>query len=330
MTPRVESKQQAPTGRKVVSWVALAGILVATWFVWTQRYWVYDTIRLRGYTPSAAIVQLADDTTMAPGTRRMFYAAHPQLEAKGDFTQCQMGEKTIILGCYTAQRTIYLYNVPDERLAGVEQVTAAHEVLHAAYERLSGAEKGRVNALLDQAFAKVTNERIQSNIAAYRQAGANVPNELHSILGTEVRDLPSELEVYYAQYFTNRTVIVSYMEQYEHEFTGRQEQVTTYDQQLSDLKDKITALDASLAQRSQAINADFDRLQRLKNNQDAAIYNAGVPGYNAAVAAYNADVRKEQNLVSQYNAIVEKRNALVIEEGQLLNALDSRQTLQSE
>lgn len=316
--------------RKILSWVVLLLLIIALWFGWTQRYRIYDTIRLRNYTPSAAIAQLADDTTMRSDTRRMFYATHPQLRTKGDFTQCQMGEKTIILGCYTAQRAIYLYDVPDERLAGVEQVTAAHETLHAAYERLSANERRRVNALLDQAFAGVVSERIKANIGAYRQAGADVSNELHSILGTEVRDLPADLETYYARYFAERAAIVAYMEQYEQEFTGRQQQVLEYDKKLDNLKDRINTLDVSLAARSKQINSDFERLQLLKNDQNITAYNLGVPEYNAAVAAYNADVRSEQSLVSQYNAVVEQRNALVVEEGQLLNALDSRQTLQAE
>lgn len=325
-----ETTPKRPFRAVVISWFLLLAFIGIAWVVWSQRYWINDTARLRNYSPPAAIVQLATDTTMRPGTRRMFYATHPQLQPKGEFTQCHIGEKTIILGCYTGQRYIYLYDVPDERLAGVEQVTAAHEVLHAAYERLSAGEKTRVDAMLDAAYAAVTNDRIRSNIAAYKEAGADVSNELHSILGTEVKSLPAELESYYSQYFSNRQAIVSYMEQYEQEFTGRQDQVNAYDAQLDELKAQINALDDSLAQRSKQINADFQRLQQLKNSRDTATYNAGVPGYNASVAAYNADVRKEQGLVGQYNTIVEKRNALVVEEGQLLDALDSRQTLQSE
>ena len=35
----------------------------------------------------------------------------------------------------------YIYNVNDERLNGLKEVTAAHEMLHAAYERLPESDK---------------------------------------------------------------------------------------------------------------------------------------------------------------------------------------------
>ena len=54
-----------------------------------------------------------------------------------------------MLGCYHSnQDGIFLYNVQDARLAGVQQVTAAHEMLHAAYDRLSTKDKNYVDGLL--------------------------------------------------------------------------------------------------------------------------------------------------------------------------------------
>lgn len=47
------------------------------------------------------------------------------------------------------------------------------------------------------AYEKLDNTRIKNVIGLYRKANANVSNELHSILGTEVRNLPSDLEAYY-------------------------------------------------------------------------------------------------------------------------------------
>ena len=328
LTPKPAPKTTPLT--RALSGLFVLVIVLAGWIAWQQRYWFHDTLRLRNYSAPTDIVRLADETTMRPDTRRIFYATHPSLESKGDFNQCQTNEKTIILGCYTGQRSIYLYDVPDSRLEGVEQVTAAHEVLHAIYERLATSERKHVDEMTARAYAAVTSERIRANIAAYQEAGADVPNELHSILASEVNDLPSDLEAYYGKYFSDRKVIVGYMERYESEFAGRRQQVDTYDAELGKLKPQIDSLDAELASRANQISTEFDRLQSLKSNGQIKEYNAGVDDYNASVVTYNADVRKEQDLVAQYNDMVNKRNDLVVETDELEQALDSKATLQAE
>lgn len=290
-----------------------------------QRFAIFDWVRLRNYDPPAEIQKLADETTMLQPTKRIFYANHPVIEPKGQFnTDCSTGEKTIVLGCYISGKGIFLYDVTDVRLQGVEQVTAAHEMLHAAYDRLSSNEKRRVNDLTAAAYAKVTDKRIRNVIEDYQSSGADVPNELHSILGTEVRNLPQELEDYYARYFSDRGKIVSFSEQYEQEFTQRQQKVTEYDKQLAELKKSIDDLNSSLPNKAKEINDEYARLLSLKNSGKISAYNAGVGPYNTSVNNYNASVVREQNLINQYNALVKERNAIALEENELLKAIDSR------
>ncbi|PID31791.1 hypothetical protein CR970_03935 [Candidatus Saccharibacteria bacterium] len=306
--------------------LVLALLLGATAAIWINRFWLYDTYRLRGYEPPAAIVQLADDTTMRPDARRVFYASRPVLETQGSFTHCPGNEKTVVLGCYTTERSIYLYDVPDSRLDGLEQVTAAHELLHALYERLSAGEQARINQLLDDAFSTVQNERIINNIEAYRKAGADVQNELHSIMASEVRQLPPELEEYYARYFVNRIAIVGYMEQYEAEFTSRQSRIDEYDRRLAELKQQIDDLDSLLVAQTERINAEYQALQQIRQQQPED-YRERAIVYNQSVEAHNQQVRTEQRLVDEYNDIVNQRNELVMEKSALRKALDSRSPL---
>ncbi len=63
-----------------------------------------------------------------------------------------------ILGCYVTQR-IYIYDVKDAKLDGIREVTAAHEMLHAAYERMSSSEQTKVNALLEVEYEKLRNDK---------------------------------------------------------------------------------------------------------------------------------------------------------------------------
>src|SRR5436190_8606187 len=109
---------------------------------------LYDWSRLRSYQPPPTVATLAVQDTMTEEAKHLFYVNHPELVGDvGTFRQnCTVAEQTIVLGCYQSGETgIYVYDVKDPRLSGVEQVTAAHEMLHGAYERLSAKEKVQVD-----------------------------------------------------------------------------------------------------------------------------------------------------------------------------------------
>lgn len=308
----------------------LLGVTAAAWI---QQDALFDAWRLRGYTPPATVSKLADVTTMTDRSRRLFYAYHPAvLDDKATFsTHCTATEQTIVLGCYIKRDGIYLYSVSDPRLRGVVEVTAAHELLHAEYDRLSRSERQRIDELTARVAANLKDDRLNQTIENYRKKDASVvPNELHSILATEVRDLPPELEAHYKRYFTNRTAIVDLADAYKQAFTEREEEVTSIDGQLSSLKTRIDALNSSLETQQAGLKTQFEQLQQQKKSGDTAGYNAGVPTYNQAVAKYNADVKLQKNLVVQYNELVERRNNLAVEENELIQALDSREAIESQ
>lgn len=305
----------------IISLLILLGFVCALW----QWRAILDWARLRNYQAPAEIVELADTTTMTDQARRLFYVYHPELNGKEAFNQhCTNREQTIVLGCYVSNRGIYLYDVQDPRLQGIKQVTAAHEMLHVGYERLSSSERQKVDALLQQAYDNLQDERIRANVESYRAAGADVMNELHSILGTEVADLSPELEAYYARYFTNRAQVVAYANSYSQEFTSRKTQVAQYDAQLSDLKAQIDANEASLGRQANDLASQRQQLDNDLNSGNYASYNANVPRYNAAVQRYNTLLQETRNQIAQYNTIVNQRNKVALEEQDLVEALDSR------
>lgn len=319
--------------RKLGKALFFLGLFSLPVLFWLNRFTIYDWIRLRDYTPPAEIVTIADKTTMVPTARRTFYAQHPKFDDKTQLSNdCHQSEFTIVLGCYVASRGIFLYQVPDPRLSGTLEVTGAHEMLHAAYDRLSIAERKRIDAMTAAAFAQVTDKRIKDTVAQYRQRDPSiVPNELHSILATEVRNLPSELETYYKKYFSDRDAIVSFSEQYEGEFTSRENKVKEYDAQLAGMKQQIEANQTELQTKAANLTAQRNELIKLQNAQNFTEYNSKVDGYNAQVAAYNNLASRTKTLVNQYNEIVNERNAVAVEVNDLAKAIDSRtQTLQTQ
>ena len=304
-----------------------AFIIVAVALPLSQKQNISDWNALRQYQPSKQVQALADSTAMTDYGSKLFYVNDPQIIAdKTTFrSKCTQMEESIVLGCYISKQGIFLYSVSDIRLNGVVEVTAAHEMLHVAYERLSIAEKNRINNLLDTTFKQVNDQRIIQTVQKYQKSDPSVVNnELHSILATEVENLSPELESYYSKYFTNRSKITNLSSRYENEFAAREAAVETYDAQLKSMK---TAIDQDLAQAdqlSQALATEKSRLDSYKNSGDISLYNNSVPEYNSLVGQYNALVRKLQAEIDQYNGFVEKRNSLAGDIQTLIEAIDSR------
>lgn len=273
-----------------------------------------------------AVLSLVTDDTMTGYAEHLFYVNKPNIIVGSSFTNnCPVGsEKTIVLGCYkSADNGIYLYKVTDTRLQGVVQVTAAHEMLHAAYARLSLSERNQVNAMLKDYYDHtLTDQRVKDTVEAYKQSEpTELYNEMHSVFGTEVSGLPTKLEAYYSQYFTNRSKVTSYAASYEAEFTSRRDQIASYDAQLKTLKQTIETNEANLSAQQAALAAQLELINSLDPKTNTAEYNAQMNSYNKAVSAYNNLRRQIQADVDSYNAMVDKRNAIALEEQQLAQAL---------
>jgi hypothetical protein len=320
--PPAKPKRSAHLRGLITTFVLLCLLLVAA----LNRQNIEDWWRLRSYDPPATVAQIATQDTMTAYARKVFYVNRPAIEDKADFKQCPAGgEKTIILGCYKGgQNGIYVLSVSDPRLDGVEQVTAAHEMLHAAYDRLSGSERSKVDAMLTDYYRHdLTDQRIKDTIDAYKQSEPlDVVNEMHSIFGTEVASLPAPLEQYYRQYFTDRQAVTGFASQYQSVFTSRTDTVRADDAKLATMKAQIDGQQADLKAQRAALDAQAAQMQAYRSSGDTGAYNAAVPGYNASVNRYNAGVDALQALVAQYNQLVTERNAIALETQQLGNELN--------
>jgi uncharacterized coiled-coil DUF342 family protein len=290
---------------------------------------ISDYVRLYNFQPDIQTSTLADQTTMTPEARRLFYINHPQIDDRTSFNSVcnKNGEQTIVLGCYHSKdRGIYLFDVTDVRLNGVEQVTAAHEMLHAAYDRLSAGERTKIDGELQNFYdTSVHDQRIRDTMAAYQKSEPDdVVNEMHSIFATEIGTLTPQLESYYSQYFTKRAAVVQFADNYQQEFTSRQDQVAAYDKQLSGLKQQINQNTTTLKQRESEINTMQRQMEADRVNGNVNAYNAQVPAYNAKVDQYNSLIRTTQNAISEYNRIVAVRNDLALQVRELTKSISSQ------
>lgn len=294
---------------------------------------IYDWWRLRGYTPPASVAQLADQDTMNGYTQHLFYLNRPRLLSDvGSFRKyCPENQDTIVLGCYhPGQNGIFIYDVQDPKLAGVQQVTAAHEVLHSVYARLSASDRRSLDSQLEDFYRHgLKDPRVIAEVKLYQKTEPNdVMDEMSCTFGTELAKLPPDLEAYYKRYFDDRAKIVAYEQQYESEFTRRQILIKQYDSQLTAMKASIDAAESDLNGKQAQLDSEEARLNRERSS-DVAAYNAGVPAYNRLVNAYNAEISSTRALIERYNALVAERNQVAGELASLDKALDTRLTPKS-
>ncbi|HVS78735.1 MAG TPA: hypothetical protein VHD84_00385 [Candidatus Saccharimonadales bacterium] len=315
--------------KRFLTFVLTLVLLAAPFIVWWKAQALTDWWQLRDYTPPAAVANLDRQDTMTPYATHIFYVNHPDIES--DVTQfradCTVAEQAIVLGCYHSnQDGIFIYGVSDSRLNGVEQVTAAHEMLHAAYDRLSKNERNYIDGLLEDYYKNdLKDQRVIDEINGYKQTEPNdVVNEMHSVFGTEVADLPTPLENYYKRYFTDRHVITSYAASYQSEFTSRQDQIKADDAELAQKKTVIDQQEQALNVQLSQINSDRARLDSERNSGNASQYNSDVARFNSEVDAYNQGVDQLKANIAAYNNLVAARNNIASELASLDKDIDTR------
>lgn len=283
--------------RRVSSWVGwlLAGVLlVVSLLMWFERQWVVDTIQYHQFRPTKQIASITKRLGLTDDAKFTFYASHPSIENSDTFNQhCKRQEaNSPILGCYS-NGSIYLYDITDQRLDGIEEVTAAHELLHAEYERLSDSEKSKIAPLLQEAYDNLADDELKKRMDYYdRTQPGETYNELHSIVATEFSEISDELEQYYKRYFTDRQSIVRLHSQVDAQFSELSEEANTLVKRINNLTRTI--------------------------NSETRQYNEGVASLNGSVASFNARAETPGGFASQ-GAFEAERAALEAERQRLEN-----------
>ena len=311
----------------VIFSLSLLVIAACTWGLYHAEQ-IRDWYILETYKPTPAVVALANEDTMTSYAKQLFYVNRPSLDNKPTFANnCPEGiDNTYVIGCYhTGDRGIYLLNVQDSRLNGIVSVTAAYEMLHAGYARLSNKQKTELDKQMWSFYlANVKSTEIHQQMASYAltEPGAKY-DELYSVLATEVTNLPPSLNNAYSLYFTNRAKIVSMYDGYQAAFNKRQSQIKQDDANLKLLKNSIASNESRLnLMYTQIINLRNILNQEKANNQISS-YNSGVVSYNNLANTYNSLIIQTKIQINSYNNLVNQRNALAISEKQLIQELNS-------
>jgi hypothetical protein len=290
-----------------------------------------DWSKLLRYEVPPQVAKLATTTTMTDTARRLFYLNEPTIESqKSAQNLCKSTEHTVVLGCYVPNKGIFLQEVSDPRLQGVMEVTAAHEMLHVAYQRMSLFEQAQLNKQLQVALQQIQNPRISQLVDTYREQEPNsVDNELHSILGTEVRNLSPKLEEHYRKYFTDRNAIVALSERYEGVFTALRAKAKQTSQQLVTLKSTLERLEAQVKSEQASVTSERSTIQSEIAANPQVDYTSRIASFNAKVQTYKELVARFNEQTAIYNQKISEYKSLALEEKSLVESLQNKTSQQS-
>lgn len=311
---------------KHLKWLILLIIIAIISVAIINRNWIYDWWRGINYKPSAEMAAIQDSLKLTDRGNFIFKASHPTLDDSETFNaSCKSAHsgELAVLGCYTEDE-IHVYNIQSEELKGIRELTTAHELLHANWKRMSKNDKHTLLNELNTIDIN-TNDKLTQELNNYSTDQQS--EELYVRAGTEIKDLPSNLEKHYGDIFQNQDLIVSYydsyitvfleieteMNQLMSEMQSIQQEIdnTTieYEQRASQLSAAVTSFNIC-AEQAGCFKSEYDfysKRANLLNEQSAleTIYNhinTLIDEYNIRVEKYNADVTRTDKLNQAINS----------------------------
>lgn len=320
--------QSKKTGLIKTFGVGVFFVFVAFLLISNKQY-ILDVISYWQYKPTTEIASIANRTELNDNGKFLFYTSQPKLDGSKDFNiECDKKENTSsILGCYNNSR-IYIYDITETQLDGIREVTAAHEILHAAYARLDGSEKAKVDSLEEAEYKKIEDAKdLQEMMKYYDQTEPGQrDNELHSIIGTQVSNINSELENYYKKYFSNRQEVVALYAKYISVFTRLDNQAKSLASQLDSITTTINAEVGKYNSDTQTLNED---IQNFNSRADSGDFTSMSQFYHERsllsdrVTALGSQKTAINSDISSYDALLQQYNSIASASKKLYNSIDS-------
>lgn len=281
--------------------VAACGILRSTLVQDWWRGWLYEE-------PENVSI-LREELELTGKGERIFKASHPMLVSEPSTFNFYCGEHeddVYLSGCYT-QGKIYVYEVAREELKDSNKVTAAHELLHAAWLRMGERERYAVEEML--AEVKATNaEWVEEETKLYYETERL--EELYVRAGTKLKELPVELEEHYAKYFKNRQQIVEFYENYQTPFRELQAKGQEIKRELDELQESLKIGRKDYQERVDWLEQEIDEFNQCADTAGCFSSRESFEQERAELASEQASL---EALRTELNEQIERNNALINE-----------------
>ena len=321
-----DTKQKRISVFQIIGWLIMVIIGVAALLLFLNREWIHDYLRGREYQPTSEMQRIREDLALTERGEFLFNAAQPELNDRDEFNaHCRDGANTeiAVLGCYT-NSNIYIYNIEEDELEGIRELTAAHELLHAVYARMDEKEKEGFRSILDQVYDE-NEDILKRDLDTYDAAERF--EEMYVRVGTEVADLPAELERHYSEIFKDQDKIVRFYNQYIKVFRKIESDMEALKQEMAELEAGIEAKTAEYHQGLNEVNAKIDEFNNCADTEGCfeseAVFEAR-RAYLIQEQQALEDLYNEINsLVDQYNLKVNEYNENVLHNDKLNQIVNS-------
>ncbi|MDO4526662.1 MAG: hypothetical protein Q4B87_01060 [Candidatus Saccharibacteria bacterium] len=274
-----------------------------------------------GYRPTAEMEEIRESLGLTGTGRRIFDAVQPELKERDEFNQnCREVEnESTILGCYTRDR-VFVYNIVDEELAGIKELTTAHELLHAVYNRMNKADKTKWGLILNDVYQN-NLDILGAEIDIYPEEQRR--EELYVRAGTEIKNLPEELERHYAEIFGEQDKIVDFYERYIKVFREIEEKLERLYGEITQLSGEIEQATSEYETRIAALNTAVEEFNRCAGTADC--FSSNTEFYTQRTKLISEQTALKE-LYASLSEKIAKHNVLVAEynenavHGQILNS----------
>lgn len=284
--------------------------LVATVAVVIPSY-RYIALESAASGASTEIKDLADNLGFRYDGKLLFYRAHPEL-VDADVLQSNCpndASDSVEFGCYLpSENKIYILHASDQEVNQEEYTTAAHEMLHVAWHKLTTDEQSNLSIHLKKVLNDANNvdsAGLQTTMKTYPEGDAVLNSELHSFMGSEFAVLDIELDLHFSKYFTDRQVSVQKNKEFDETLTAK---LASLDQESSRLDQESARLDKYKAEHLDNFDYYFDRAIYYG---DTYAYNRNVDAYNKNLEYYKPQVTKYNTDIAAYNVRIDEYNALL-------------------
>lgn len=280
---------------------------------------------IKNYSPSGVVAFITSTSEMTDFGRKQFYLNDPQIiSTQSELNAiCKTNTSHIdvsTLGCYSQRNNkIYLLDNDSGLTNNLLVGTAAHELLHSVYVNLPNEELRQVNAALLEVWNGPKHNYLAKRLSAYdfAERSSDHLNELHSIVGTEVENLPNVLAEHYAKYF-NQSKVYKISYSYNKKVNGKKAVLANITKDLNSLKMKIELNKRQISVLKIELDSYKSRMSHYKtlsssSNFYVSKYNELVPIFNETISKIN-DLNAETNdFINEYNSAVPKLNKNVQE-----------------
>ena len=288
---------------------------------------VFDWALGAFYNPSSEMALIRENLSLTARGVLIFNASYPELSKEEEFNRnCYShDEKEAILGCYKGKR-IYVYNVQSEELRGILELTAAHELLHAVYERMSVEERDDLRKELEEVYLE-NRSILGEEVELYNNEIERL-EEIYVRVGTEIKELPGELERHYAEIFRDQDKIVSFYNGYITVFREIECELKSLEAEISELGIRINESTTRYEGEVAALNIEITAFNECADTPgcfsgDYAFYNRRneLAGRQTELQELYDEISE---MVKMHNKKVDEYNNVVLRGERLQNVIDSR------